>query len=447
MCYHCRGLTTRPEVSALKEYIFRDAIHGDISVQDPTVLDLINSAEFQRLRRIRQLGTSFISYPGAEHTRFAHALGVYHLMQRALRHLQGRGQADLSPGDQTLACCAALLHDVGHGPFSHLFEKVSGSHHEQWTVRIITSPDTEIHRCLADRDPDWPERIAGLLTGRWQGAPFIHDLLSSQLDVDRMDYLLRDSVMCGVPYGQFDLDRLISFLTVHDGRLVVHQKGQSAAEAFILARYFMYWNVYFHKATRCIEVILERLLQRAVHLHRAGESEQLGPLAPALEALLAGQPLSLADYLALDEVDTLYAIKQWSRSGDAVLADLAGRFINRRLFKGLPLKGPLPPPLWRAVLEHIARAGFHPAELYAQVDRTANLAYSYYVTPGEDGPQPIQVLTEEGGRGHLEEISRRSAVLKGVTEQWVTRLILFVPREVAAAVTPLLEQQLHLDLD
>jgi uncharacterized protein len=276
----------------VKEYIFRDPIHGHISVTDPTVLRLIETPEFQRLRRIRQLGTSFISYHGAEHTRFSHSLGVYHLMCRVLKHLRERGVISLDDDQFTMATAAALLHDVGHGPFSHLFEKLVGTDHEHWTNRIVKDPASRIHRVLAARDTGWPDRIAALLKGE-AGAPgFLKDLLASQLDVDRMDYLLRDSFMCGVPYGQFDLERLIHTLTVYRSgeteQIVVTEKGQHAAEEFLLARYFMYWNVYFHKATRAAEALLEGLLSRAVELHRSGQSEQLGSISPAVEPMLRG---------------------------------------------------------------------------------------------------------------------------------------------------------------
>ncbi len=433
----------------MKEYVFRDAVHGDISVQDPVVLALIDTPEFQRLRRIRQLGTSFISYPGAEHTRFAHSLGAYHLMDRVLKHLTERHLVALSREEHTLMCCAALLHDVGHGPFSHLFEKVMGTDHEQWAVRIITSPETAINRRLRERHSDWPDRIAALVTHRWQGPGYMQDLLSSQLDIDRMDYLLRDSLMCGVSYGNFDLSRLLSTLAVSEGprgpRLAVSAKGQSAAEAFLLARYFMYWNVYFHKATRSIEAILEKLLQRAVALYSTGGAAALGGVPASLEPFLAG-PVTLAQYLAADEVDVSYAIKRWAASPDPVLSDLAGRFVHRRLFRGLRLKGPISDELRQAVLARVAAAGFTPPEYYVHTDRTVGVAYTYYVAPVEEGPHPILVVDVDGGRLLVEEITRRSDVLRGISAEPLARYALFVPKEVADAVVPLLAQQLLFEI-
>lgn len=444
----------------MKEYIFRDPVHGDITVQDPTVLGLIDAPEFQRLRRIRQLGTSFVSYPGAEHTRFAHSLGVYHLAARVLRHLHDHGQVHLPAEEQVLVCCAALLHDIGHGPFSHLFEKLTGTDHEYWVQRIVLAPETRVHQVLAQRDPDWPGRVAALLGAAGPGAhrpgaghgpagagpPFVRDLLSSQLDVDRMDYLLRDAMMCGVSYGRFDLDRLVACLAVHEGRLVVHGKGQSAAESFLLARYFMYWNVYFHKATRASEAVLGRVLQRAADLHSAGERAALGPFPPALEPVLARRPPALDEYLLLDEVDVLQAVKGWVGAPDPVLADLSARFLHRRLFRGIRLKGP-PSEATLARLEQVlAAAGCVPPAYYMEVDRAANVAYAPYTRPGDGAPQPILVLDDQGHPAGVEEIARRSQVLRGVTEEPLTRHVLFVPKEVSGQVLPLLGGQLYLEL-
>ncbi|WP_374713376.1 HD domain-containing protein [Symbiobacterium terraclitae] len=416
----------------MKEYIFRDPIHGNIAVTDPTIFALIQSPEFQRLRRIRQLGTSFISYPGAEHTRFAHSLGVYHLMNRVLRHLVEHG-VQIDPDLRAMACAAALLHDIGHGPFSHLFEKVTGMRHEDWVVRIIAGPDSSISRILADRNLAWPARIASFVSGTWDGPPFLKELISSQLDVDRMDYLLRDSRMCGVTYGQFDLERLIQTITVVDGRVVLTDKGITSAEEFLLARYFMYWNVYFHKATRSSEVLLELALRRAVALVREGAAEELGFLPPALEPVLAGRELSLSQYLALDETDVLYAVKRWTQAPDPVLADLSLRFLNRHLFAGIRLDGELTGPREEAVRAALAAAGFDP-DYYHRTDRAAAAAYQYYVRPEQGSTSPIQILLSWTVPPGLREVTEVSAVLRGIATQPVTRCFLFVPREAAAAV-------------
>ena len=429
----------------LKEYIFRDPIHGHISVQDPTVLALVDSPEFQRLRRIRQLGTAFISYPGAEHTRFAHSLGVYHLMGRVLRRLQERGVIRLDSEELAMAQCAALLHDVGHGPFSHAFEKITGNDHEAWTQVIITSPETAIGQALARRDPAWPGRIASLLHGEWVGPEYLPGLVASQIDVDRMDYLLRDAFMCGVPYGQFDLERLLYTLTVFRvgdaDRVVVSEKGQHAAEEFLLARYFMYWNVYFHKATRAIEIILEKLLQRAVDLVRAGKPEQLGDTPQSILPLLTGQQLTLAQFLSLDETDILFTIKRWAVSPDPVLNDLSRRFINRRLLGGIRVDDRLPQAFDRqeAIAAAIAQAGFALPEYYLKVDETSNQTYSYYVSPKKGESSPILVLLGDEGHPSLQEISTLSDVLRSISAERVTRHTLYAPKEAIPAIQAALE--------
>jgi uncharacterized protein len=424
----------------LKEYVFRDPVHGNISVTDPTVFALIQSPEFQRLRRIRQLGTSFISYPGAEHTRFAHSLGVYHLMNRVLKHLADRELAAIDPEDHAMACCAALLHDIGHGPFSHLFEKVSGVRHEHWVERVIGSPESGIYQLLAGRNPDWPSRITSMIRGSWDGPAFLKELISSQLDVDRMDYLLRDSRMCGVTYGMFDLDRLIQTITVVDDHIALSDKGIHSAEEFLLARYFMYWNVYFHKATRSIETILEKMLSRTLELVRAGRSRDLDFIPPAMEPILAGRPLTLAEYLSLDESDVLYAIKRWTRSADPVLADLSDRFINRRLFSGVRLDERLSKVIDRQqeIIDAVRVSGFAEPEYYHHIDQTSNVAYSYYVKPAEGGSPPIHVLVDWLKPAVLREVTAVSDVVRAIATEPVTRYVLFVPKEAEDAVERIL---------
>jgi len=426
----------------MKEYVFRDPIHGNISVTDPTVFALIQSPEFQRLRRIRQLGTSFISYPGAEHTRFAHSLGVYHLMNRVLKHLREHG-VEISDDEHAMTCCAALLHDIGHGPFSHLFEKLTKVHHERWVQQVITSEESSIFQILAGRNPAWPSRIASFISGSWEGRPFLKELISSQLDVDRMDYLLRDSRMCGVTYGQFDLERLIQTITVFDNHVALTDKGIHSAEEFLLARYFMYWNVYFHKATRAIEVVLEMMLQRAVDLVRGGARGSIAYIPPSLEPILEQRPMTLRQYLALDETDVLYAIKRWTESSDPVLADLSRRFIERRLFTGLRLSGreQLDQVAERltAIAEAVRAAGYSHPEYYHHIDRTSNVAYQYYVAPTESGSPPLQVLVPWERPPGLREVTAVSDVLKSIATERVTRYVLFVPREAVEAVAKLLE--------
>ncbi|MCY0876986.1 MAG: HD domain-containing protein, partial [Firmicutes bacterium] len=270
---------------------FRDPVHNLIafSDRDQLIVDLINTREVQRLRRIRQLGLSHIAYPGAEHSRFVHSLGVAHLMRRFLDSDAGReGEfgAELAEYRQ-LAIASALLHDVGHGAFSHALETVTGVRHERFTTAIVRAQSTEVHAVLERHEPGLAEKVAQVVERRFQPSRAIVKLLSSQLDLDRTDYLLRDALMTGAGYGTFDVEWMLHVLRLGevDGELEVGldlEKGQSIAEDYIMCRYYMYLHVYFHHTTRAAEVMMETLLRRAQH------SEARLPGFTALNRLLDG---------------------------------------------------------------------------------------------------------------------------------------------------------------
>jgi HD superfamily phosphohydrolase len=259
----------------------RDPVHGSIgfeNTREKLVLDLINTREFQRLRRIRQLGALFLTFHGAEHTRFTHSVGVAWMAKRIFDSLDAQGQlARRSPARERtrlVAIVAALLHDLGHGPFSHLYEKVfDDRRHEEWTARIIRDPGSEAGRIL--RRAGMTDEILAVYDRRYKPA-FVSDLVSSQLDADRLDYLLRDSLMTGVAYGQYDLEWILINLRLarrgRDGdlRLCLNAaKGYHAAEQFVIARYLMYQQVYYHKTARAAEQMIRMALQRLVDAHRA----------------------------------------------------------------------------------------------------------------------------------------------------------------------------------
>lgn len=217
----------------------------------------------QRLRRIRQLGLSYVTYPGAEHSRFVHSLGVTHLVKRIIAQLkfsrdeQEREWLDSILANYELVLCAALLHDIGHGPFSHAIEKTTGIKHEDWTTLIINNENTEVHQVLESFRPGFASEVANVIS-RIHPCRAVVKLLSSQLDADRIDYLLRDSLMTGAGYGKFDLEWLLNVITI--GAIgdepevgLKLDKGLNIAEDFVMARYYMYRNVYFHKATRSCE--------------------------------------------------------------------------------------------------------------------------------------------------------------------------------------------------
>ncbi|MDD4592060.1 MAG: HD domain-containing protein [Parabacteroides sp.] len=332
--------------------VFRDPVHDIISfdkAQEKYILDLIDSKEMQRLRRIRQLGLSSYTYPGAEHSRFAHSLGTAFLMKRVMgrlysvRNKQEKQWLQEVFDNRDLVLCSALLHDIGHGPFSHAIEDVMGIKHEVWTMQIINNPDTEVHKILETYKSGFAKEVADVIA-RVHPCEMAVKLLSSQLDVDRFDYLLRDSLITGVGYGKFDLEWMINTLTIGlvDGVPEIGldlDKGLSIAEDFVMARYYMYKHVYFHKTTRGAEIITRKILNRAKALIISKEIE----CPPYLDVLFLSKPEDkekyLSSYLELDDNILWYWFHQWVNSDDKLLSNLCGRLLNRKLLKSRDISG------------------------------------------------------------------------------------------------------------
>ena len=324
----------------MAEKIIRDPVHDVIAFRldrpiDRLLYQLLNAAEFQRLRRIRQLGMASFAYPGADHSRYSHSLGVMETARRILNQL--RPEVTIDEESETVCLAAALLHDLGHGPFSHVFERVSGIHHERLTGRVVIDPDSEVHRILFRHDKLLPERVLDLLSCR-PARSFYCDVLSSQLDADRLDYLLRDNHMTGSRYGDYDLNWLLHAFTVDPGtnRLAVSFKGVSAVEAYLQARYHMYRNVYFHKVVRSAEGMVKLALQRAKRL--AVQDRLDGPAreSPVFKALL-GQRFTIDEFRDLDDVSVWHCFKVWTNSGDATLNGLCRGLLFRGLYKTIDL--------------------------------------------------------------------------------------------------------------
>ena len=324
----------------MPEKIVRDPVHDVIAFRterpvDDLLFNLINAAEFQRLRRIRQLGLTSLAYPGADHSRYSHSLGVMETARRMLHQLELERPID--EYEQAVCQAAALLHDVGHGPFSHVFERVTGVAHEEFTCRVILDPGAEIFRMLTSFRRLMPHDVVNILRHEPRRT-FISDIISSQLDADRFDYLLRDNLMTGSQYGDYDLTWLLHALTVdrQGDRLAVHARGASAVEAFLQARYHMYRNVYFHKVTRTAEGLVKLVLQRAKRL--AVQGRLPWPDAEhAVHSALIGRHLSLEQFTELDDYSMVHCFKVWSSSGDAVLERLCKGLLYRRLFKVIDL--------------------------------------------------------------------------------------------------------------
>ncbi|MBC7171833.1 MAG: HD domain-containing protein, partial [Polyangiaceae bacterium] len=329
--------------------ILRDPIHGLVSFEgraERVVEALLSTREVQRLRRVRQLGLASLVFPGAEHSRFAHAVGAAHVMSRLterLRACDGDLPIDARLDDEAAddAVAAALLHDLGHGPFSHLFEDVlpHARHHEEWTAEAVLDPGTDVHRALERLSGGMSDRVAALLTGKHR-LRYLARAISGPLDVDRADYLLRDSHMTGVRYGLYDLDWLLRALAF--GRVgtewvlaIEGRKGLPPIESFFLARHFMYQQVYHHKAIRAAEALVRSVFSRLTERIRDGQRP--GPVPRPLEAAALGEPLSLGEYLELDDAGLLSAMADWERGSDPELSRLCGALRNRVLPKTIPL--------------------------------------------------------------------------------------------------------------
>lgn len=414
--------------------ILRDAVHGLVSFEadeERLVPKLMDTPEVQRLRRIRQLGVASYAFPGAEHTRFSHAIGAAHVMKlflARLRQIHGElpfwQQVTSDRAQEALA--AAFLHDVGHGPLSHLFEDAiaGSSHHEEWTERIVLDPSTSVNQVLAGADPSLPERVAALVRGE-NALPYLARAVSGTLDVDRCDYLLRDAHATGVRYGIFDLDwlfRSLCFAPAEGGEApglaIDGAKGLPAIEAFILARLFMFQQVYLHKATRAAEWMIRTVLARASAL--VGGGIRLAGTPRAIEVAARGEPPSLSDYLDLDDAVLSVAMRAWEDSKDAPLADVARRVRVRALFKTYELFGEQALPDGRAralaVAEDVARAHGLDPDVYVGLDLAVD-------TPFGAEAEPLMVVFAKGPARPLSDVSFLLARLAGQVMSRV-RLIL-----------------------
>ena len=406
-----------------EEKVFKDPVHHYIYVQDSTVWNLINTREFQRLRRIRQLGTSYLTFHGAEHSRFTHSLGVYEITRRIISQFERNEYPDWPKEERLLCLCAALLHDIGHGPFSHSIEKAFGNRHEDWTCRIMLG-DTEIFRILQQVSPDFPEKVASVIRKTYKNE-IVVSLISSQMDADRMDYLLRDAYYTGVHYGTFDLERILRVIRPYRGRIVVKDTGMHAVEDYLVSRYQMYWQVYFHPVTRSAEIVLSKIFSRAKELFEEGYP--FGFWLDPMPRLFDGS-LTLEDYFKLDESFMQMAFQQWRQEADPILSDLCGRFLDRRLFKYVTLDLIDVPRLER-LKQWMDEAGWDPA-YYMEIDFPTDMPYHVY-RPGEE-TETLPILLIDS-KNRLIEISRKSEIVRSISRIQRGQHRLYFPEEVILA--------------
>lgn len=313
-----------------KKKVVNDPVWGFVNIPTDLLFEVIQHPYFQRLRRIRQLGLTEMVYPGAIHTRFHHALGAMHLMTEALKSLQSKGHS-ISPDEFEGAQLAILLHDIGHGPLSHALEYslLANIKHEELSKFIMESLNTEFDNKL---------NLAISIFNNTYHRPFLHQLVSSQLDMDRMDYLSRDSFFTGVSEGTIGADRLIKMLDLHNDELIVEEKGIYSIENFLTARRLMYWQVYLHKTTVSAENMIIAIIKRAKFLIKKDQLIFKPPyLSVFLEKEISFEQLIeknelLEAFLKLDDIDLWYSLKQWSKENDYILSTICNMLLNRKLF-------------------------------------------------------------------------------------------------------------------
>lgn len=379
--------------------VLRDPIHEYIHVDKKVIWDCINSPEFQRLRRIHQLGPAMYVYHSAEHSRFSHSLGVYEITRRLIDEVIQKD--NLSEFDRISVMCAALLHDLGHGPFSHSFEQLSGINHEVFTVSLLQS-DSTVHDILNQAHPDLPQAVIDIIMHTHKN-PLLSQLVSGQLDADRMDYLLRDAYFSATSYGKFDLERMFRTLRVVDDKLVIKQSGVHTVEDYIMARYHMYWQVYYHPISRSVEAILFGFFKRLSFLYK-----QDAHSIPGLELFipfLKDEPVSNKEFLILDEPSFIHMIKTAMEHTDEILSDFADRILNRRLFEYVDVEDE---SHIRSIKQKIQSQGY-------------DLDYYLYFATSSQTPYFPYALKEKSmiwvvdNKQRLHELSQASTIVKAIT--------------------------------
>ena len=312
----------------LPRKIINDPVHGFITISHPLILQIIAHPIYQRLRRIHQMALAHLVYPGAVHTRLHHSLGAYHLMSNAITELCSKG-VEITDEEEVAAKVAILLHDVGHGPFSHALEQtlLPGVHHEEMSLALMHKMNDEMGGKL--------DMAIQIFTDQYH-KPFLHQLISGQLDVDRMDYLTRDSFFTGVSEGVIGYDRILKMLVVHNGQLMVEEKGIYSVEKFLVARRLMYWQVYLHKTVVVAEKMMVQIIQRVRDIYNPADV-QLATHTPIDYFLsnFSGKINNdvLDEFCSMDDFDFVHALKVWSKHPDVVLHTLCRNILNRKLLK------------------------------------------------------------------------------------------------------------------
>lgn len=403
----------------MRPKLFRDPVHDIIAfdLSDPVedvLFELIKTQTFQRLRRVRQLGFANLIYHGAEHSRFVHSLGVVHVARTIFKAIAE--PAGLGDDERLEVLCAALLHDVGHGPFSHAIESVTSVPHETYTRRIIEDEDSDVARILRGVTSDLPARVAAYFGARSDVEPsrqILLDIVSSQLDADRLDYILRDGMATGVKIGVYDFERICAMFQPYHGevdgspslRLAVSYRAREAVEGYLIARFHMFKQVYLHKAVRSAEKMLEAVLRRARQILEDGGVFS-SALSPTIERLLSGDVLNTDEFVSLDDTDIWVALKAWRYDSDPILKRLSAGLLDRDLYKTVGLDPNDPVAIARTVdraRQIASNLGYDP-DYAVLLDRAQDTPYQPY-DPGGGDVAHIPIVEADASASPIEDLS------------------------------------------
>ncbi len=405
-----------------KRKIFNDPVYGFITIPGDLAFDIIEHPCFQRLRRIKQLGLTHLVYPGALHTRFHHAIGAMHLMMQAINTLKSKGH-NILPEEEEAVLIAILLHDIGHGPFSHALENsiVKGTSHEFLSALLMNKLNLEFNNKL--------DLAIQIFNNKYQ-KEFLHQLVSSQLDVDRLDFLKRDSYYTGVSEGVIGTERIIKMFNIRDNQLIAEEKGIYSIEKFIIARRIMYWQVYFHKTVVSAEHLLITILNRAMEL--AGEGQELFGSPDFLYFLKAKlnkdefrkNPVNLERFAALDDLDIFSAIKVWTKHPDNILSLLSKKLVNRQLNRLIIQDKPFEEKLIESIRKKCTQCFSIDREDAKYLVHTGNIINHAY-NPKQD---KIYILSKNGS---ISDISKKADQLNiRILSKSTTKHFLYFPKEI-----------------
>lgn len=395
--------------------VLKDPVHSYIHIHYEVIWNCLDSKEFQRLRRIRQLGGDFQVYPTAEHSRFSHSLGVYEIVRRMVTEVKSLC-VELTEYEKVCVMLAGLLHDVGHGPFSHAFEHVTNHSHEEYTAKIILG-NTELNSILQAVSRKLPEDIVSIIQHTHEN-DILNQIVSGQLDADRMDYLLRDSYFTATSYGQFDLERILRTMRVRktsEGRkvIVVKHTGIHSVEDYIMARYQMYWQVYYHPVARSYEAVFIQLFNRLKDIFKDNKDyfEDMKVLIPFLEKA----EVSEEEYFRLDENSLLYCCALIQDKNDVIAADLAKRLQNRKLFEYVDYNEEN-----LAQIQNMLRENGYDEQYYLRIENIEASVYSPY--------KGRKILIEKLD-GQIVALEKASTIVESITKgQTKKEGTIFFPR-------------------